>query len=73
MSDAHPVSTLLHKTIKLNSSPDSMGPTTEVPYAKVISSLMYVALSTRPDVAFAISANLLCHTERSIGPQSNTY
>ena len=31
-----------------------MGPMTEVPYAKVIGSLMYVALSTWPNLAFAI-------------------
>ena len=54
MSDAHPVSMSLHKTIKLNSLPDSTGPTTEVPYVKAIGSLMYVALSTRPNLAFAI-------------------
>ena len=54
MSNAHPVSTPLHKTIKLNSSLDSTGPTIEVPYAKAIGSLMYAALSTRPDLAFAI-------------------
>ena len=54
MSDMHPVSMPLHKMIKLNSSPDSTGPTTEVPYAKVISSLMYAALSTWPNLAFAI-------------------
>ena len=54
MSNVHPVSTPLHKMIKLNSSLDLMGPTTEVPYAKAISSLMYVALSTWPDLAFAI-------------------
>ena len=54
MSNMHPVSTPLHKMIRLNSSPDSTGPMTEVPYAKVISSLMYVALSTWPNLAFAI-------------------
>ena len=54
MSNTHPVSTPLHKMIKLNSSPDSMGPMTEVPYTKVIGSLMYAALSTWPDLAFAI-------------------
>ena len=54
MSDVHPVSMPLHKMIKLNSSPDLMAPTIEVPYAKVIGSLMHVALSTRPDLAFAI-------------------
>ena len=54
MSDMHPVSTPLHKMIMLNSSLDLMGPTTEVPYAKAISSLMYVALSTQPNLAFAI-------------------
>ena len=54
MSDTHPVSTLLHKMIKLNSSLDLMGPMTEVPYTKVIGSLMYAALSTQPDLAFAI-------------------
>ena len=36
MSDTHPVSMPLHKTIKLNSSPDSMGPTTEVIYVDYI-------------------------------------
>ena len=54
MSTAHPVSTPLHKMIKLNSSLDLMGPTIEVPYAKAIGSLMYAALSTRPDLAFAV-------------------
>ena len=54
MSDVHPVSTPLHKMIKLNSSPDLTGPMTEVPYAKAIGSLMYVALSTWPDLAFAV-------------------
>ena len=54
MSDMHPVSMPLHKTIKLNSSLDSMGPTTGVPYAKVIGSLMYAALSIWPDLAFAV-------------------
>ena len=72
MSNVHPVSTLLHKMIKLNSLPDSTGPMTEVPYTKAIGSLMYVALSTWPDLAFAVQ-HLLCRTERSIGPQSNTY
>ena len=54
MSNAHPVSMLLHKTIKLNSSLDLTGPTIEVPYTKVIGSLMYAALSTQPNLAFAI-------------------
>ena len=54
MSNVHPVSMPLHKMIKLNSSPDSMGPTTEIPYAKAIGSLMYAALSTWPDLAFAV-------------------
>ena len=54
MSDAHPGSMPLHKMIKLNSSSDSTGPTTEVPYAKAIGSLMYAALSTQPNLAFAI-------------------
>ena len=54
MSDAHPVSMPLHKMIKLNSSLDLTDPTIEVPYAKVIGSLMYVALSTQPNLAFAI-------------------
>ena len=35
MSNTHLVSTPLHKIIKLNLSLDSMGPMTEVPYAKV--------------------------------------
>ena len=54
MSNVHSVSMPLHKTIKLNSSLDLTGPMTEVPYTKAIGSLMYVTLSTWPDLAFAI-------------------
>ena len=54
MSEVHSISTPLYKMIKLNASPDSTGPTIEVPYAKAIGSLMYVSLSMWHHLAFAI-------------------
>jgi hypothetical protein len=54
MSKAHLVSTPLHKAMKLTGPLDQSGPSTEVPYAKAIGSLMYAALSSRPDLAFTV-------------------
>ena len=54
MTEAHLASTPLHKMIKLNIPVDLTGPTIDVPYAKAISSLPYVALSTWPNLAFTI-------------------
>ncbi len=53
MAKANPVSTPLPKNIKL----DDIQAQTEdlsMPYAKAIGSLMYVAIQTRPDIAFAV-------------------
>src|SRR6266481_2543889 len=53
MAEANPVSTPLPKNIKL----DDIQAQTEdpsMPYAKAIGSLMYVAIQTRPDIAFAV-------------------
>ena len=58
MTEAHLVSMPLHKMIKLNTPLDLTGPTIEVPYAKVISSLTYVALSTWPNLAFTTIQHL---------------
>ena len=55
MQDANPVSTPLNKTVKLTVPTGSKdGPTIDVPYAKAIGSIMYAALGTRPNIAFAI-------------------
>ena len=51
MQDANPVSTLLNKSVKLT---PNIKPIIDVPYVKAIGSLMYVALGTRPDLAFTI-------------------
>ena len=51
MQDTNSVSIPLNKSVKLTSNSKS---TLDVPYAKAIGSLMYAALSTWPDLAFAI-------------------
>jgi hypothetical protein len=55
MQDAKPVSTPLNRNTKLIVPTRSKHtPTIDAPYAKAIGSLMYEALGTRPDIAFAI-------------------
>src|SRR5260370_41608044 len=53
MSDCNPVSTPMapkHDFIKFN------GPQPDYPYMTMISSLMWAALCTRPDIAFAVNS-----------------
>lgn len=55
MQDANPVSTPLSKSVKLVIPTElASAPTIDAPYAKAIGSLMYAALGTRPDLAFAV-------------------
>lgn len=60
MSDCKPVSTPLNCSIKLslNMSPKTEEEKAEVqnlPYQNLVGSLMYLATSTRPDIAHAVS------------------
>lgn len=52
MQDANPVSTPLSKTVKLTNQ--TTHTIDDTPYAQAIGSLMYTALGTRPDLAFAV-------------------
>ena len=55
MQDVNPISTPLNKTVNLTVPTESKdGPTINLPYAKAIRSIMYAALRTRSDIAFAI-------------------
>ena len=66
MVDVNPVATPLPKNIKFNdieASPDDKTANTYMPYAKAIGSLMYVAIQTQPDIAFAIQ-NLSQYTSQ---------
>ena len=53
MAKAKPVTMPLPKNIKLDNI-DTRAEDPNMPYAKGIGSLMYVALQTRPDIAFAV-------------------
>lgn len=61
MQDCKPVATPMNPAVKLSKK---MSPTTEeekkqmrrIPYKNLIGSLMYLATSTRPDIAHAVSA-----------------
>jgi len=66
MVDANPVTTPLPKNIKINdieAPPDDQTANTYVPYAKAIGSLMYAAIQTQPDIAFAVQ-NLSQYTSQ---------
>jgi hypothetical protein len=53
MAEAKPVTTPLSKNIKLDNI-HTRAEDPNMPYAKAIGSLMYAALQTRPDIAFAV-------------------
>ena len=53
MAEAKPVTTPLPKNIKLDNI-DTRAEDLNMPYAKAIGSLMYAALQTRLDIAFAV-------------------
>jgi len=52
MSNCHPVSTPLPKNVRLERAPS--GDTSGIPYANAIGGLMYAALGSRPDIAYAV-------------------
>ena len=58
MTDVNLVATPLPKNIKLNDIkevlPKDQTANTNVPYSKAIRSLMYMAIQTRPDIAFVV-------------------
>ena len=57
MQDSHIVSTPLDHNTQLVPTDDEKHPTiTDVPYQALIGSLMYAAVGTRPDIAFAAQA-----------------
>ena len=55
MQDSNPVATPLDPSAKLVPLPDGEA-SADVPYATAIGSLMYAAVGTRPDIAFAVQA-----------------
>jgi len=60
MAEVRPVTTPLAAHFKLSSkqcpqSPDEEEEMSQVPYASVVGSLMYVMVCTRPDLAYAVS------------------
>jgi len=61
MTDARPVSTPLAKSVPLTKedcpqSPEDLEYMSSVPYLSAVGSLMYLAVGTRPDIAFAVGA-----------------
>jgi hypothetical protein len=59
MSDSHPVSTPMDPGLRLDksqgaSSPDDMAYMESVPYLSAVGALMYLAVTTRPDIAYAV-------------------
>jgi len=58
MSDCHPVSTPIDPGLRLEkdtsaSTPEDMAAMKEIPYLSAVGALMYLAVSTRPDIAYA--------------------
>ena len=55
MIDANPVSTLLDPNIKLKLNDDGREPNRSNDYASLLGSLQYLAIATRPDIAYAVN------------------
>jgi hypothetical protein len=55
MEEANPVSTPLDPNIKLTPSKDGASPERSNDYASLIGSLQYLAVATRPDIAYAVN------------------
>ena len=55
MIDANPVSTLLDPNIKLKPNDDGREPNHSNDYASLLGSLQYLAITTRPDIAYAVN------------------
>ncbi|EKM57313.1 uncharacterized protein PHACADRAFT_194872 [Phanerochaete carnosa HHB-10118-sp] len=54
MLDSKPVRMPMDPDVHLTPTPENDAPDTTFPYAAAIGSLMYAAVSTRPDIAFAV-------------------
>ena len=61
MSNCRPVSTPLDKSVTLSKddcpdTPEEIADMSSVPYLSAVGSLMYLAIGTRPDIAYAVGA-----------------
>ena len=54
LDDANPVPTPIDTYTTFTKTPDDESGQTNIPYANAIGSLMYLAVGTRPDIAFAV-------------------
>ncbi|KAK2580008.1 hypothetical protein KPH14_010773 [Odynerus spinipes] len=52
MKDANPVRTPMEQGLELN---DQIEPTQNLPFRELLGSLMYLAMATRPDIAYSVS------------------
>ena len=55
MENANPISTLLDLNTRLESNKDNREPNRSNDFASLIGSLQYLAIATRPDIAYAIN------------------
>ena len=65
MSNCCPVSTPLDKSVTLSKddcpdTPEEIADMSSVPYLSTVGSLMYLAIGTRPDIAYGSSESLQC-------------